>query len=122
MKPFTDTIREINGGKFAEELNEALQELVLAVRDVGKAGVLIKVEIKLKPTRGGAFEIEHDFTVKSPDFERPSDIMFPTADGSLVRNNPAQAALDLRAVEAPSGPIREVVDQNTGEIKPVAAA
>lgn len=89
MKAFTDTLREINGGKFADELNTALQQLVIDVKNVGKAGS-ISVTIKLKPTRGQAFEIDHDFNVKSPEFQRPADIMFATADGALVRDNPTQ--------------------------------
>lgn len=122
MKPFTDTLREIGGGKFAEELNQEFQKLVLAVKDVGRSGSL-SVTIKLKPNRGGAFEIEHDYNVKSPQFERPTDIMFVTSDGALVRNNPAQGTLPLRDVTpapSPSPPI-EVVDTKTGEIRSVAA-
>lgn len=133
MKAFTDTLREINGGKFAEELNAELQALVLAVRDVGKSGS-ISVTLKLKPTRGLALEIEHDFSVKSPEFQRPAEIMFATADGSLVRNNPDQGKLDLKEVTPPqSGALREVRtsmppppgaphDPDTGEIKNVVPA
>ncbi len=124
MKPFTDTLREINGGKFSEELTEAFAALILDVASTQKQGS-ITLNIKLKPGKGSGkvMTVEHDFDVKSPQFDRPSDYMF-VAGNALVLDNPDQRKLDLREVTA-SAPteFREVkVDKETGEILDPAAA
>lgn len=115
MRPITDVLRDLNGGKFIEELTDALQELALSCRGTGKPGSMT-ISLKMKPGKGGAsiMTLEHDFKVKSPEFERPSDIMFVTKGGDLVCQNPDQGTLPLRIVET--------VDRSTGEIREVVAA
>lgn len=114
-REFTDVLRDLNGGKFTAELTEQLAELVASAVATGKKAS-ISVKLTLLPGKGASkvITIEHDFTVKSPEFERPADYMFVGPGGSLVRDNPDQQKLDLRDVKAP---VREVVDTTTGEIK-----
>ena len=124
MKPFTDTLREINGGKFSEELTEAFAALILDVASTQKQGS-ISLNLKLKPGKGSGkvMTVEHDFDVKSPQFDRPSDYMF-VAGNALVLDNPEQRKLDLREISAAvPTEFREVVDQSTGEVtrEPIAA-
>lgn len=112
MRAFTDVLRDLNEGKFADECTEALQEVVSSAMSTGKGGAL-SITLKIKPGKGGnVMQIEHGINVKSPEFERPTDYMFATTNGDLVRESPNQPRL----------PFREVVDSATGEIKQVAAA
>ena len=104
-KAFSDVLRDINAGKFVEELTEEFASLVGDCNGVGKGGS-ITITLKLKPGKGGGvMQVEHDFKVKSPQFDRPTDDMFVDKDNALVRDNPRQSGLDLK-----------VVDKETGEI------
>jgi hypothetical protein len=106
-KTFTQTVAELNGGKFAEELTTALSDLVGACSSIGKAGSLT-VTIKMKPGKAGsAMQVEHDFTLKAPEFDRPTDYMYVGKDNSLLRNDPRQ----------PDLPLVQSVDKETGEIR-----
>lgn len=110
MRPFTDVLRDINGGKFADELSEAMSDLVASCASTGKGGELV-LKIKLKPAKGGntVMTIDHDFKVKAPEFDRPQQFFFVAHGNTLVTENPQQRGL----------PFREVVDRETGEIKVV---
>lgn len=120
-KSFTDTLREINNGKFAEELTEAFADLVLSTNTVGKSGS-ITLTLKMRPAKGGngVMTLEHDFKVKSPEFERPVEYMFVANGNTLVRDNPTQRKLDLHEVRNPDA--QTVVDPETGEIVGKVAA
>lgn len=122
-RAFTDIIREINGGAFADELTEELSDLILACRSTGKSGELT-LKIKLKPGKAQAptMTVLHDLKVKAPEFERPEQYFYVTGNNSLLLNNPNQGKLDLRAVQTERGELRETVDTDTGEIRPVATA
>ncbi len=131
-RPITDIIREINRGKFAEEITAALAELVPACRDAGAVGE-VTISLKLKPGRAGSnvVEIIPSHKIKMPKREVPTEVFFATAGGALVRSNPDQATLELVDALASRGPalvvtqpgqvpVREVIDRATGEILTVA--
>lgn len=125
MREFSDVLRDINGGRFAEELTEALADLVASTASTGKSGT-ITVSLKLKPGNGAGkiMTVEHDVKVKSPDFDRPTEYMFIAGGNTLVRDNPEQKKLDLRDVTPRKASATEVIDidDETGEIVNAAAA
>ena len=126
MRPFTDVVRDINGGKFADELTEALAEVVASCTATGKAGSLT-VTLKLKPAKGSGrvMTIEQDYKAKAPEFDQPQQFFFVSNGNTLVADNPDQKKLPFRDVAAErAGAVKpgEVIDQTTGEIKTVATA
>lgn len=97
-KQFHQVLGDIRAGELNDELTAALTELVTAVQNTGKAGSLT-LKIKLKPTKGLAFEIEDDLSTNVPMLDKPATILFPTVEGNLVPYNPMQKQLDLRTVQ-----------------------
>lgn len=97
-KPFTDTLGEIEGGQLLRDLTEALYNITHAVRETRKPGEL-RVALKITPTGRGSVEIDAAFVAKEPEHDRPSTTFFMTPDGTLLRNDPNQPQLPLRAVE-----------------------
>lgn len=107
-RPFTDTLRDIAGGALAEELTEALSELVNDCRNTGKSGELV-LKLKFKPGKAQSpvMTVQHDVRVKSPDFDRPDQYFFIGNGASLLLNNPDQGKLDLRQVGSDRQPATE---------------
>ena len=98
-KLFIQTLAEINAGKLVEELTDQLAELVQHCSATGKVGSLT-LKLKLKPAKGSAavIHLEHDVSVKIPEFERPADFFFVGKGNDLLREDPRQQKLDLKAV------------------------
>lgn len=96
-KPFTDTLGEIENGAFLRELTESLYNVSHAVRETHKKGGL-KIKLELKPTGRGSVQIDASFDADVPEHDRPSTIFFQTSDGTLLRDDPNQPKLPLRAV------------------------
>jgi hypothetical protein len=113
---FQDTLRNINLGRFAEELDQEFADLINSCKATGKKGEII-VKLTMKPGKGGArvMTVDHDYKVKSPQFDRPTDHFFVTDQGALVVDNPDQKKLDLRPIGGRK-PTSETVDPETGEI------
>lgn len=109
-KPFTDVLGELEGGDVLQDLTAALYDVVRAVMDVRKPGG-IKIAIKVTPTGKGSVELDTKFEVVEPKHDRSSTTFFVANDGSLLRNDPNQPRL----------PLREVMDEKTGEIREVRA-
>lgn len=106
-KPFTDVIGELEGGDLLHELTAKLYEVGRAVRETRKEGS-IKLSIKLSPT-GKSFILDAKIEAKVPEHDRPSTTFFMTDEGTLMRNDPNQPRL----------PLREVMDEQTGELRTV---
>lgn len=105
-KPFTDVLGELEGGYFLREMTAKLYEVVRAARETRKAGE-IKLAIKVSPTGRGSVELDAKIDAKVPEHDRPTTTFFLTPDGTLMRNDPNQPRL----------PLREVMDDRTGELK-----
>lgn len=121
---FTDTLKDINAGKFVEELTEQLAEAVGHATATGKSASLTVV-LKIKPAKGGGnvLTIEHDSKLKVPEFDRPPTYLFLGPDNALLTSDPRQQSLPLRAVPSDKpAPLREDFDRSTGEIRSPAAA
>jgi hypothetical protein len=78
-----------------EEATEALNDLVHATTETGKAGSLT-LTIKMKPIGGkaGQMELETDVKAKLPTPTRGKTILFTTPDNNLSRQDPRQQTLD----------------------------
>lgn len=104
-KPFTDLIGEVEGGAFLREVTAKCYEVVRAVMETRKPGTL-KINIRIGPTGRGSVELDAKMDAGIPEHDRPATTFFVTPDGTLVRNDPNQPRL----------PLREVVDNSTGEL------
>lgn len=101
-RPITDTLRHLRGGEFLDEASEALQALVRAVDESGKAGsVTIVLNVK-KIARNGAMEVTDKIATKMPAATPDTTLLFATVDGNLVTEDPHQRKLDLKSVTTPS--------------------
>lgn len=78
-----------------EEATEALNDLVHATTETGKAGSLT-LTIKMKPIGGkaGQMELETDVKAKLPQPTKGKTILFTTVDNNLSRQDPRQQTLD----------------------------
>lgn len=106
-KPFTDILGELEGGDVLREMTDKLYDVGRAVRDTRKEGT-IKLTVKLTPT-GKSFIVDAKIETKVPEHDRPSTTFFMTPEGTLMRNDPNQPRL----------PLREVMDESTGELRTV---
>lgn len=100
QRAFSLVLQDIRDGRTHSELTAALDELLAAVRNTGKAGS-ITLELKVKPQRAGAevdkVIVTDKVTTKIPKPERGDDFFWVTDDNNLSRNHPRQHSLDLRA-------------------------
>lgn len=101
VRPITDTLRHIGGGAFMDEASDKLAELVNAVDTSGKGGTLtLTISVK-KATRAGAMHLGGKVAVKKPGDEPMEALLFATPEGNLISEDPRQAKLDLKRVDAP---------------------
>jgi hypothetical protein len=107
IRPFTDLLRDLRYGETLDELSAALNELVQQCVLSNKPGEL-RLTLKLKPTKSGAFEITDAITLAGPKPERGSSLLFATPENNLTRNNPRQQNLDLRTVDIDTSAPRAV--------------
>jgi len=89
IRPFTDVIRDMRYGETLEELSEEFNKLVKVVEDTGRGGELT-LTIKLKPSTGGAIELEDLIKLKLPPRIKGTSLFFATPEGNLQRNDPRQ--------------------------------
>jgi hypothetical protein len=110
-KPFTDTLGEIEGGRFLREATEQVREIVLAVMETRKKGSMT-LKFAFTPTGKGAVEIDAKLDAKVPEHDRTTTTFFTTPEGTLMRDDPAQPRLPLRSVDPDRfhEPLRHVND------------
>lgn len=97
-KPITDVLGELEGGRYIRELTKALTEITNAVRETRKDGTLT-LKLKIKPTGQGSVLVASTFDAKVPEHDRLETTFFLTPSGALMRDDPNQERLPLRAVE-----------------------
>ena len=107
-RPFTDVLGELENGYLLKELTSKVYEIVRAVRETRKPGTM-KLFVKISPTGRGSVELDAKFDTIEPQHDRPSTTFFVGKDGELMRNDPNQPRL----------PLREVMDETTGELRTV---
>lgn len=96
-KPLTDILGELENGAFLREVTEKLYNISHAVRETRKKGKL-KLTLNFTPTGKGSVQVDAEYVSDEPEHDRPSTIFFQTPDGTMLRDDPAQPKLPLRAV------------------------
>lgn len=107
--PFADNLRYLGKGAINEELTEKMAELVKSVRETGKAGEIV-LKIKVGMMAAGnedMVKLTPVVTAKIPETESPITIMYSTADGDLLREDPNKQQTELRQVEDIKQPLRK---------------
>ena len=99
--PFSQQLAYINKGTLDAELTEALAEVIKAVRETGKKGaVTLTLNCSMLNTRDeNTMKVTPKVTRTIPELDRADTIMFSTADGDLLRDDPAQVQMDLKVIE-----------------------
>jgi hypothetical protein len=98
-RPITDLLREHRNGVTLDELSDALQELVAAVTDEGKAGKLtLTVSVKPMGRDSGALEVACDIKCALPKKTPGTSVFFASPENNLVRQDPRQQTLELREI------------------------
>lgn len=95
VKPFAAVLQEIKRGRLHDELSKELHELIAAVTDTGKPGV-ITLQIKVEPakkTRGNMLVLADHVQVKKPTAERDVSYWFITPDGNLSKDDVNQPTI-----------------------------
>lgn len=100
IRPFADWLAEQRGGVAASEASEALNELLEAVMEHGKAGDLTLV-VHVKPAGTGAVFVVDEIRLKKPQPEKAAALYFVDDDHNLSRHDPRQQRLPLREVPPP---------------------
>ena len=74
--------------------------MIKAVRETGKTGsVTVTIKAGLMQGTEDTVKLTGSISSKVPELDRPVTIMWSTADGDLIRNDPHQQSFDLRQVE-----------------------
>lgn len=94
---FFDVLRSCQRGATLEQMNDMLAELRQSVMESRGAGS-ISLTLTMKPDSDNSVELDTKVSVKKPSIKRGKTIFFVAPDGSLVRNDPRQAEMPLRAV------------------------
>lgn len=97
---FSQQVAFLNRGELDDELTQELSELIQQVRLTRKGGAItLKLSVKMADQRTeDRIQIMPSVTVKRPELDRESAILWSTADGDLLRNDPRQVSLDLKEV------------------------
>ncbi|MFD9992066.1 hypothetical protein ACFWXT_29600 [Bacillus cereus] len=94
IRPFGDFLAELRRGAVANELSEALHELLAAVENTDKPGSItltLKVGRQKNTT---ALSIADVVTKKIPTRPRPESLWFVDQHGNPSRNDPSQLSFD----------------------------
>jgi len=95
---WNSTVASLRQGITQEELSAKLAEAVCMARDTGKQAK-VSLEITVKPIGDGQYELRDKVSAKIPEHQRGITLMFGTPDGNLMRDDPRQRSLELRAVD-----------------------
>lgn len=96
-RQIADILRDLTGGQTYEHLNTALSDVVQGVLDTGKVGEL-SIKLKIKANGEHSVIITDEVKTKVPEKSRGETLFFATSGGSLLREDPRQEKLPLRAV------------------------
>ncbi len=107
---FTSWVAQHRGGDFSHDIWQQIKAAVAATSETQKPSVIV-ITLKVSALPGGAYLMDDDTTTKLPKFKSPPAIYYGDADNNLVRENPAQLSMDLKAVPAlPVLPTETVVN------------
>jgi hypothetical protein len=92
---FVTTLGMLRSGAALPEIDQALAELIGAVKATGKAGS-ITVTLSVSPANKGAnnmFFVTDQVAVKPPKVDREQTLVYATDDNTLSRRDPRQPEL-----------------------------
>ncbi|HAM57547.1 MAG TPA: hypothetical protein DCQ64_19895 [Candidatus Rokubacteria bacterium] len=95
MSEFLTTLRDVRRGGLLADLEAHLTDVVMGVRETGRAGELI-LRLKIAPASKGNVDtlvLTDDVKVKRPKPELGVTIFFATPANTLCRNDPRQPEL-----------------------------
>lgn len=93
---FLDTIRNARSGRAANELGEALRDLIRQVEDTCGSGEMT-LSLKFKPNGNGQVVMTDTFKIKAPaEPNGGSSIWFVDEDNNLRRDDPRQPNLPFK--------------------------
>lgn len=101
VRPFVDTLRDVESGFLLDELSDVQREVLEAVSNTRKAGE-ITIKLSYKPEGEGQVTIKADIKHKAPTLARGTTLFFITPERNLTRNDPRQGSLPLRSVDTPA--------------------
>ncbi|EPE63628.1 hypothetical protein I141_12430, partial [Pasteurella multocida P1933] len=89
---FSTTLSQLNRGELNDELTEVLANVIKAVRDTRKQGsVTLNLKISMLNTRTeNQIKITPMVSSKIPELDREESIVFSTADGDVLFDDPNQ--------------------------------
>lgn len=111
---FSKTLSQLNRGELDDELTEVISNVIKAVRETRKQGtVTVSLRISMLNTRTeNQIKITPAVTCKIPELDREESIVFSTADGDVLFDDPNQVQIELKTVDEPKGkPALKVVHQ-----------
>lgn len=111
--PFSQHLVYLNKGTLNDELTDIMGVVVKAVRDTGKQGtVTLQLKVSMLNKRDED-TVKITPTVKSsiPELDRAETIMWSTADGDLLRNDPDQQDVALKSVDESNKKAVQLSDQ-----------
>lgn len=111
IRPFVDTLRDIEHGNLLDELAQQQHRIVNKVLETNGTGELAIV-LKYKTTGKGQITIEAVIKQKVPAYPRGQSLFFITPEGNLDRNNPKQPQLPFGRSEAAPTPTNTEVNSN----------
>jgi hypothetical protein len=95
-KPLSHILAMLQGGAFNDKCGMLLAEIVKGVDETGRPGKLtVTIDVK---KAGGAVSVLAKATDKTPEEQADADLYWPTVEGNLSLDNPAQRKLDLQPV------------------------
>ncbi|SEQ64875.1 hypothetical protein [Basfia succiniciproducens] len=109
LTPFNQTLSKLNRGELNDELTDVLAEVVKAVRSTRKQGsITLTLNVAMLNTRTeDSIKITPKVSRKIPELDREESIVFSTAGGDVLFDDPNQLKMDLKAVEEkPKGTLK----------------
>lgn len=97
---FDKTLSQLNRGELNAELTSTLAEVIKAVRETRKQGTLtLSLKVSMLNTRTeNQIKITPMVNSKIPELDREESIVFSTADGDVLFDDPSQLKMDLKTV------------------------
>lgn len=108
VRPFASVMRDFGRGQVLEDAAQQLQDIVRAVAEHGKKGVLT-ITVEVAPMKGdrGALLVTAKTNAKAPQADATATVFYADQRGNLLRDHPDQTTI----------PLRDLAGVRTSEIK-----